>query len=272
VTAVTERVRPASLPGGYGTRIGVELKEFFRQRESVVFTVAFPVMLLLVFGAVLHYDLGHGVTFTQYFLAGVIAAGVLGASLQNLAIHIAGERSDGTLKNLAGTPLPKAAYFVGKVVQVLVVAVATVVLLLLIGVVVFGTHLPTGRAWLTLLWVLVLGAAACTLLGIAVSSVCRNSRSASATVTPFAILLQFTSGVFFPFGSEPRWMQDFASLFPLKWMAQGLRSVFLPQALAAKEPGGSWALGQVALVLGIWCVIGLVLCVRTFRWQEKGAG
>jgi ABC-2 type transport system permease protein len=104
------------------------------------------------------------------------------------------------------------------------------------------------------------------------SSLAKNGRSASATVTPVALLLQFTSGVFFQFDSLPTWMQTAASIFPLKWMAQGLRSVFLPQALAAKEPAHSWELGRVALVLGIWCVVGLVLCVRTFRWQERGAG
>jgi ABC-2 type transport system permease protein len=265
--SATGPARP--LPNAHATRIAVELKEFFRQRESVVFTLAFPIMLLLVFGAVLHYDLGHGVSFTQYFLAGVIAAGVLGASLQNLAIHIAGERSEGSLKALAGTPMPKSAYFVGKVVQVLVVAVLTVALLLLVGRVAFGTSLPAGRDWLTLLWVVVLGAAACTLLGIAVSTVCRNGRSASATVTPLAILLQFISGVFFPFGQVPAWLQDIASVFPLKWMAQGLRSVFLPDALAAQEPAHGWELGRVALVLGGWCVLGLLLCVRTFRWQDR---
>jgi ABC-2 type transport system permease protein len=52
-------------------------------------------------------------------------------------------------------------------------------------------------------------------------------------------------------------------------MAQGLRSVFLPDALQAQEPAGSWELGRVALVLGLWCVVGLALCVRTFRWQDR---
>jgi ABC-2 type transport system permease protein len=251
------------------TRAGVELKEFFRQRESVVFTLMFPVILLLVFGAVLNYDLGSGVSFTQYFMAGVIAAGILGASLQNMAISIATERSDGTLKGLAGTPMPKSAFFVGKVVQVLVVTVAIVVILLAIGVVFYGIDLPSGTDWLTFVWVAALGSAACTLLGIAVSSLARNGRSASATVTPVALVLQFISGVFFLFSAVPTWLQTVAALFPLKWMAQGLRSVFLPDALAAQEPAGTWELGRVALVLGIWCVVGLVLCVRTFRWQDR---
>jgi len=53
-----------SIASVYRTRGGVELKEFFRQRESVVFTLAFPVILLVVFGAVLDYDIGFGVVFT----------------------------------------------------------------------------------------------------------------------------------------------------------------------------------------------------------------
>ena len=268
MTATTERSLPPVL-GVCRTRAGVELKEFFRQRESVVFTLFFPVILLLVFGAVLDYDLGSGVSFTQYFMAGVIAAGILGASLQNMAINIATERSDGTLKGLAGTPMPKAAYFVGKVVQVFAVTVAIIVILLAIGTLFYGIDLPSGAEWLTFAWVAALGSAACTLLGIAVSTLARNGRSASATVTPVALVLQFISGVFFQFSQVPTWLQTIASLFPLKWMAQGLRSVFLPDALAAEEPAGTWELGRVALVLGIWCVVGLVLCVRTFRWQDR---
>src|SRR3954463_6323970 len=161
----------------YRTLGSVELKEFFRQRESLVFTLLFPVILLVVFGAVLDYDIGGGVTFTQYFMAGVIAAGILGASLQNMAISIATERSDGTLKSLAGTPMPKSAYFVGKVVQVLAVTVAIIVILLAIGVLFYDVDLPSGTDWLTFVWVAVLGSASCTLLGMALSSLAKNGRS-----------------------------------------------------------------------------------------------
>jgi ABC-2 type transport system permease protein len=263
-----ERPLPA-VPAVWRVRAGVELKEFFRQRESVVFTLAFPVILLLVFGAVLNYNLGSGVGFVQYFMAGIIGAGILGAGLQNMAISIATERSDGTLKGLAGTPMPKSAYFVGKVVQVLAVTVLIVVLLLFIGAVFYKVPLPTGSDWVTFVWVTLLGSAACTMLGIAVSSLAKNGRSASATVTPIALVLQFISGVFFQFTQVPTWLQTIAAFFPLKWMTQGLRSVFLPDAFAAQEPAGSWELGRVALVLAIWCVAGLVLCVLTFRWQDR---
>ncbi len=273
-TTTTDRADVAlpSRASVYRTRGSVELKEFFRQRESVVFTLAFPVILLVVFGAVLDYDIGGGVTFTQYFMAGVVAAGILGASLQNMAISIATERSDGTLKHLYGTPMPKSAYFVGKIVQVLVVTVLIEAILLAVGALAYGVDLPTGSDWLTFAWVTALGSASCTLLGIAVSSLAKNGRSASAMVTPIALVLQFISGVFFLFSQVPVWMQTVASLFPLKWMAQGLRSVFLPDVLARQEAAGSWELGRVALVLGLWCAAGLLLCVATFRWQDKAAG
>ena len=78
--------------------------------------------------------------------------------------------------------------------------------------------------------------------------------------------------MFFVYTDLPAWMQQVAALFPLKWMAQGLRSVFLPESLAMLEPAGSWELGRVALVLGAWCLAGLLLCRFTFRWTTARDG
>ncbi len=44
------------------------------------------------------------------------------------------------------------------------------------------------------------------------------------------LLLQFISGVYINFAALPEWLQNVASVFPLKWLAQGFRSVFLPRA------------------------------------------
>ena len=86
------------------------------------------------------------------------------------------------------------------------------------------------------------------------------------------IVLQFISGVFFVFNDLPTWMQGLAAVFPLKWMAQGMRSVFLPPELESSEVSGSWQHGPTALVLSVWLLVGLALCVRTFRWTRRDAG
>jgi ABC-2 type transport system permease protein len=134
----------------------------------------------------------------------------------------------------------------------------------------FKIHLPaTAYQWWTLTWVSIMGLAVWTLLGIAISVVPKNARSASAVITPLILVLQFISGVFFVFAQLPSWMQHVASLFPLKWMTQGMRSVFLPDAFKAQEVAGSWELSQVAIVLAIWFVIGLVCSIVFFRWIPK---
>jgi ABC-2 type transport system permease protein len=227
----------------------------------------------VIFGSVFTTDIAPGVSFRQYFTAGMLATGVVLSSFQSLAIAIAVERDDGTLKRLRGTPMPPMAYFLGKIGLVIVTSLVQAAILLAAGRAFFGLTLPSGpQAWGRFGWVFLLGASAGTVLGIAFSAVPRSGKSASAIVSPVVIILQFISGVYFVFSQIPTWMQDIGALFPLKWLAQGMRSVFLPATFASREVGGSWQLPQVALVLAVWTVVGLLLCLRTFRWQRSDAG
>lgn len=252
------------------SRGNLEIRQFLRQRESVVFTLLFPVLLLLIFGSVFKNTIAPGVTFSQYFVAGMIASGLLNTGFQQLAIMIPLERDDGTLKRLRGTPMPPSSYFIGKILAVLASMVVQIILLLFVGALIFGVHLPTDIGhWITFAWVTLLGITGSTLLGIAFSSVPRSGRGASAMVTPIVLVLQFTSGVFFIFNQLPSWMQNVASIFPLKWLTQGMRSVFLPESFASQEVAKSWEHGRVVLMLAIWIVIGLVLALKTFRWERS---
>jgi ABC-2 type transport system permease protein len=88
---------------------------------------------------------------------------------------------------------------------------------------------------------------------------------------PFTVL-QFISGVYVPATLVPPWLREIASFFPLKWICQGLRSVFLPQQAVVLEPAGTWEHGRIALVLLAWIVAGLVLCLTTFRWRGSRDG
>ena len=206
----------------------------------------------------------------------MIASGVVLSSFQSLAIAIAIERDDGTLKRLRGTPMPPAAYFLGKV-----------------GLVAgherrrrrrccwssarccSGSTLPTDA-----------GAVADLRLGLRRSArrpapcsaspsprVPRSARSAPAVVSPVVLVLQFISGVFFVFSDLPGWMRGVASVFPLKWMAQGMRSVFLPESF--ERPGGRRVLAARDRRPSSWpCGASSAWCsrLRTFRWRRRDAG
>ncbi|PNG91651.1 ABC transporter permease [Streptomyces malaysiensis] len=268
---------PARLPGAWTLglhRGALELRQFFRQREQVVFTFAFPVVFLALFASIFRDDVrGAGVTASQLYAAAMIASGVMSTSFQSLGVSIALERDEKVLRRLRGTPMPPAAYFLGKLWLVLVSGIAETVLLLAVGTACFDLELPTGAAtWFTFTWVFALGLTGCALLGIAISSVPRSGRSATSVVVLPFLVLQFISGVFISIDTLPDWMLNVGALFPLKWMCQGFRGVFLPESAAVLEQAGSWEYGRIALVLGAWCVGGLVLCLLTFRWKSHRDG
>jgi ABC-2 type transport system permease protein len=248
----------------------MEVKVFMRGRESVVFTLLFPVILLFIFGSVFQDTIAPDVTFSQYFVAGMIASGLINTGFQQLAITIPMEREFGTLKRLRGRPISVTAYFIGKAYLVIFLMVLQTALLLGAGAAFFGLNLPTDlNRWLTFAWLILLGSACSTVLGIAFSVVPKSGRGASAVVSPIVIILQFFSGVFFVFSQLPGWMQQFAAFFPLKWLTQGMRSVFLPESFATQEVAQSWELGRTGLILVLWLIAGLIIAIKTFNWSKE---
>lgn len=272
MSAVTRH--PGTLSLGLA-RGGVELRTFARERDQVVFTFALPIVLLLLLGTVFDgaYD-GTTVTAAHYMVPSMIAAGIASATFLNLGTSIAADRENGTLKRLRGLPMPMTSYIIGKVVVVFVVAAVQVALMLLIGVVLFDLPLPTeaGR-WLTFAWVLLLGTAGCSLLGVAASQVAMSASSTATAMNMLHLVLAFLSGIYFtPISTLPHVLVTIGSLFPLKWMGQGLRSALLPDSILSVEMTNSWEHGRTALVLAAWCIGGLILCLLMLRWRARRDG
>lgn len=251
-------------------RIGFELRQYFRAGDQVFFTFLFPTVMYLIFATIFTGDVGEGadkVSMATYYLPGLIAGGIFLSGVQGLSIEIAVEKSDGTLKRLGSTPISPATYFIGKIGEVFVTAILQMALLLTVAVVLYKVQLPSdAESWGLFAWVFVLGLLSCTLLGIALSALPRSGKTASAVVIPVVLLLQFISGVYIAFSALPEWLQNVAAVFPLKWIAQGMRAAILPDSFKAAEPGGEWALGLVAIMLAVWLIAGLILSRATFRW------
>ncbi len=268
---------PSMLSAGFAS-MRLELRGYFRSPDTVFFTFLFPIMMLAIFGVAFdsvgligaNPDGTGGISMAAYYLPGMVAAGLLLGGVQNLAVDIAREKSEGWLRRLGGTPLSPVSYFFGKIGMVFITSIAQLALLLAFAWLVLGVDLPTDpELWLRFAWIFVFGIITMTLLGIALSAVPRSSRSATAVVLPIVLLLQFISGVYLQFSMLPEWLQNVASAFPLKWLAQGMRAVFLPEQFAEAEASGTWGIGLVALNLAIWLVVGLVASLLTFRWQRR---
>jgi ABC-2 type transport system permease protein len=253
------------------SRIVPELKMFYRRPEQVVLTFSMPAIICLLLGSIFSVAVpGSDVSTGAVIAASMLAYGILSTSFINLGISVAADRETGALRRLRGTPATATSYFVGKIALVAIASLAEAVILLVVGVLVFGLRLPTGLVeWCTLGWVFALGITSCSLLGVLVSNIANNAVSAAVLTNGPAVGLQFVSGTYVPLMMLPPWMLVIGSVFPVKWMAQGFRSVLLPPQMVAAEPAGSWEHGRIFLVLAAWTVVGLLACLRAFRWSEQ---
>lgn len=258
--------------------LGINLRTVYREPAALFFIVVFPILFLVIFGSLLTFDLDlptdepgvEQISFSQYFVAGIMGVAIFGTSFNLLGNSLAVQQFDGTLKQLAATPLPKSSFFIGIIGASLVITLLQLVLMLLLGVAAYGVDLPDAGGWLTLIWIILLGVPAGCVLGIAITAIIPSARAAPAVIQAPFILFQFISGVFFALSSLPTWLQWIAGFFPLRWVAQGLRSVFLPDAYKYAEADMTWQLDLAAVVLAVWIVAGIGVAVFTFKWDRSG--
>lgn len=247
-------------------RAGTEMRHYLRNRKEMTGQLV-NVVVALVIAANLGKNIpGTEVPVAHLTLSGFAAYLLFQVGLLNLPQILVTEREEGTLLRLRATPGGIPAYLIAKSLLVVMIALGTTVVLIGAGALLVDGPLPDGPGgWFTLLWVTSLGLLAVVPLGAAIGAVLPNPREALALIMLPAMALLITSGAMFPLSTMPLIVQKVASFFPLKWMAQGLRSALLPDAARAAEPAGSWELPMVALVLAAWTVIGFLLAVPLLR-------
>lgn len=253
------------------SRVVPELKMFYRRPEQLALTFSMPAVICVLLGSIFSAKVpGTQTSAGAVIAASMLAYGIMSTSFINLGIGIAADRETGALRRLRGTPATASSYFIGKIMLVAIASFAEAVILLLVGVMIFRLHLPTDVfGWFTLTWVFLLGIVSCSLLGIFVSNLASNALSAAVITNGPAVGLQFLSGTYVPLMVLPTWMLIIGSFFPVKWMAQGFRSVLLPPQMVVFEPAGSWEHGRTFLVLAAWSIVGLLACLSVFRWSDR---
>ena len=255
------------------TAIGVSLHQFrfdlralLRNRQAQFFTLALPVMFLVIFASIFG---GRGRTVAVAggridtsiaYVPGIMTLGIVAAAFINLVISVTAQRESGALKRRRATPVPASAIIAGRALTAIVVALASTLLLLVIGRVAFSADVPA-RTAPALGVSLVIGAVSFCCLGFAVASMIHDQDAAQPVTQGVMLPLYFISGVFVPAAQIPGWLIRVADLFPVRHLAQALLTAYNPHTSGA---GFAWHdLGIVAL----WGVLGLAVAVRRFSWS-----
>jgi ABC-2 type transport system permease protein len=242
-------------------QVRLHQRSFWRNPESAFFNFAMPLGVLLLFGATSTNETIPGrsdVRVLTLFVPGILAFAVVVVAYGNLAATLALQRADGVLKRLRATPLHPMLYLGGQLVSTVVTALLVAVATIALGGVAFGAF-PRVAAIPPLLLVLALGISCFAALGIAISAAIPTADAAGAITNGTYLPLAMVSGMFSATLQLPRGFDAVVGLFPLKALADGLRSTYDPAAQGLPV----WD----AAVLVAWTVAGLLIARRWFRWE-----
>ena len=248
---------------------GYDLRVFLRNRQSQFFTLALPVLFLVIFGSVFGgrgrttQVAGGPISTSAYYVPGIIALAVIAACFGNLVASVTAQRERGVLKRRRATPVPAAAVIAGRVLTAVVIAVVMAAVLLGIGWAADGAHVPA-RTVLALVVTVVIGAASFCCLGYAVTTLVRNEDAALPTTMALMLPLYFISGVFVAVTALPHWLADVGEIFPVRHLANALRVAYNPHT------AGLGFAGLDLLIVAAWGAAGLLIAVRKFSWLPLG--
>jgi ABC-2 type transport system permease protein len=242
-----------------------ELPTFWRNPQSVFFTLAFPVMFLLIFASVFgHSDVsapGGRISESVYYVPGIMALGMISASFGNLATSVIGNREAGIYKRRRATPVPAVVLIAARALVAVMLALLIAAVLLAIGYG-YGASI-SGRTAPALILDIIVGSLSFCCLGYALASVVTNADAITPIVTFLTLPLYFISGVFVPASQLPHWLLDVAAVFPVRHLATALLAAYNPHTAGAGIHGV-----DLAVIAG-WGLFGLAVAVWRFSWLPK---
>jgi ABC-2 type transport system permease protein len=244
-----------------------DLLVFWRNPQSRFFTLALPVIFLVIFTSVFGTDhtrvSGHTVEYSIYYVPGICTLGIISASFVNLVITITAQRESGVLKRRRSTPVPAWVLIASRAIAAAIIAIVIVIVLLVIGRIAFGVSFPSATLPGLVLGVVV-GAACFCCLAFALASFIRNGDAAQPIVQAVMLPLYFISGVFIVGNQLSSTLKDIASVFPVSHLANALFKAFAPGTT------GAGISVHNLLILAIWGVGGLLIALWRFSWSPLG--
>ncbi|QLH77516.1 ABC transporter permease [Halosimplex rubrum] len=239
-------------------------QSFLRRRTAVFFTFLFPLLIVVIFGALVQTQPTGGGLFTEpavYYVPGYLAVVVLFTPLSRVGSEVARHREGNRFEKLATTPLTRGEWLLAQtLVNVVVIGLAALlVLALVVGLT--GAHIPLSVTAVSLLvGYVVVGVALFCGVGAIIGSTADSQDGVIATSNTIALPLLFLSETFVPPSMLPEWFRPAMWLSPLTYFSRGVRATTMgraaiPTGPVAPELGYLLVLAALAAVfvtIGAW--------------------
>ncbi len=239
----------------------MQLKLYLREPIAFFFTLVFPLLLLLLFGAIFgntpNPEFNPHQGYIDYETPALIVLILATIGLMSIPIKVAAEREQKILRRYQATPLKPVVYLSAEITMNILVALGGTFLLILVGKLIFHLQLPQQVGMVFLAWVL--STLTFAAMGFLVAALASTARIAQVVGMVLFFTMMFLSGAAFPSQMFPEWLQQVRLIFPMT------HAVILLQGLWFDE---NWSTHWVAIsILALTLVLCAGLAVRYFRWE-----
>jgi ABC-2 type transport system permease protein len=238
----------------------MEAKLFLREPLGAFFTLAFPLMMLFLFGSIYGNEPtpmfgGYGTVDISVpaYTAMIIAT----SGLMSITITMAAYRENGVLRRLRTTPVSPLVVLAAQVIVVFAMTSLGMVLLIVAGKLVY--HMRFECNALSVLAGFVLCSLSFFGLGFILAGLMRTARTAQIVGMVLLYPMLFLSGAGFPRELLPEAIKKVSTLLPLTYVVNLLRGLWI---------GETWRQhASDAIVLAVLLVVGVLISIKTFRWE-----
>lgn len=234
-----------------------EFKLLLREPAAVFFTLAFPVLIVLLFGSIFGGYPVPGTPLTTIDLYTPAYTGlVIGTvGLIGLPTTLASYRERGVLRRLRATPLGATRILATHVLVNFVITLAGIALLILTAALFLGLRMPHAPG--IVLIAITLSSLSFFAVGFLVASLFPSVRVAQAVGQAVFFPMFFLSGAALPLDQMPGWMQSISDYVPLTYAVRLVQEVWI---------GDGWNWNAAAILLAI-LALATMLTARVFRWE-----
>ncbi len=237
-----------------------EFKLFLREPAAAFFILAFPVLILLLFGSIYGNDpsdLFNGYGSVDISVPSYTAMIIATSGLLSLPIMLTTYREQGVLRRLRATPIRPQLILTAQVGVIFLMTLIGMILMVIVGKLVYD--LRFSGSLLNVLVIFILGSFSFFTLGFVLAGIVTTARMAQIVAMVLFYPMIFLSGATIPREILPENILNISKILPLTYLVTALRGVWFGADL-------NEYLTEIGIMLAM-LIVGLVVSVYTFRWE-----
>ena len=239
-----------------------------RNRRARFFTVAFPIVLLVIFAGMFGGDHtvvnGVRVKTSVFYVPAIMTMSIITTCFIALVSAVVSERSLGVLKRRRATPVPPWALIAGRVLSCTALSIVVLAVMLVVARVAYNVGLPA-KGIPALLIGVVLGAVTFASLGYAIAGLLDSVETAQPAMQLGTLPLYIISGIWVPTASLSHGLRNVSKVFPVEHLSALLHQAYVPGTTAGHVGASD------VLVLLAWAVAAMAFAARRFSWLPAPA-